>query len=173
MNKYQRRSCCLKGCVMPFALILILTVIHWFWNWRQTFYIKDIDMYVRIEKIPFGDATMYFSRSETFGDDYVKCHHPSEIVGMKIYYVPPCTICVSGASGVKQGIFRIIEFEKKEEIRWHEKVPDSLAAEFYTEYSDSTFLVNPSFRFSIYDYFTGFRLTDNNGKIIFDTDLAI
>ena len=38
---------------------------------------------------------------------------------------------------------------------------------YYDEYSDSTFIRNPNYHFSIYDYFSGFSLENSQGKIIY------
>ena len=147
---------------------MVLSYIVWlFWNWQLTFYIQDIDMYVRIERIPFCDVKMYFSKDKVFKADYVKYKNSSDIVNMDIYYLPPRSIYVSGASYIKQDKFHIISYEKK--LKYKKRVigKDAWIPVYYDEYSDSTFIRNPNYHFSIYDYFSGFSLENSQGKIIY------
>ena len=163
----QQRRYLLKGCLIPFVVLVLIYVSWLFRNWRQTFYIQEIGMYVRIDRIPFCDVKMSFSKDKKFGDDYVKYENTSDIVYLDVYYVPSCTICVSGASYIKQNQFHIIEYEKKLQYRKRIIKPGAWIPDYYDEYSDSTFLKNPSYRFCIYDYFSGFSLETPEGKTIF------
>ena len=171
MNLKQRRGCFLKGCVTPLIVVVSLYVIWLFWNYRHTYHIQEIDMYVRIEKFPFCDVKMSFSKDNRCWDDYVKYNNPTEIIEMDVYYIPPHTICVSNASCIKQDKFNIIEYEKKQLYRKHVVAPGQWIPDYYDEYSDSTFIKNPSYYFYIYDYFGGFRLDDPNGKTIFNAEI--
>ena len=152
---------------MPFVISFLLYIIWLIWNWQMTFYIQEIDMYVIIENTPFSDVKMYFSKSKNFGSDYVKYNNSSDIVYLDIYYTPPHTISVIGASGTKEGKFHIIECEKR--LKYHKQVisPNTWVPDYYYEYSDSTFIKEPSYHFSINDYFSGFYLEDPHGKIIY------
>lgn len=85
MDLKQRRGCIFKGCLMPLIVLVLLDVVWLFWNWRQTFYIQEIDMYVRIERVPFCDVKMSFSKDDSFGDDYVKYKNYSDIVYLDVY----------------------------------------------------------------------------------------
>ena len=167
MNSQQRRNCFLKGCILPFILLILIYIVWLFWNWRMTFYIQEIDMYIRIERIPFNDVKMSFSKNKIFGNDYVKYKNSSDIVWMEIYYVPPYTIYILGASEIKQEYYHIIEYKKQQKYRKRVITSNAWVPEYYDEYSDSTFLKNPSYHFSIYDYFSGFSLEDPNGKTIY------
>lgn len=169
MNLKQRRSCCLFGCITPFILIATIVVAYLlFWNWKQTFYIPDIQMYVQIKNVPFGDKKMSFSKNEDFGTDYVKYNMGPEIMYMDIYYIPPQTIYVSNASCVKQKEFEIIEFEEVLKYHKREVSPEhNWVPEYYTEYTDSTFLKEDSYYFDIYPRFLGFSVEDPEGNTIF------
>jgi len=79
MNVYRRRSCFLKVCIIPFCILVLSYIVWLFWNWQLTFYIQDIDMYVRIERVPFCDVKMYFSKDKVFKADYVKYKNSSDI----------------------------------------------------------------------------------------------
>ena len=126
-------------------------------------------MYVRIERFPFRDVKILFSKEKDFGDDYVKYNCSSDIVYMDIYYVPPHSIYVSKASCIKQNKYHIVGYEKKQKYRKEVITPDAWVLDFFDEYSDSTFIKNPSYHFSIYDYFSGFSLEDPTGRTIFKT----
>ena len=165
----QQRRCPLKGCLIPFAVLVLIYVTWLFWNCRQTFYIQEIGMYVRIDRIPFCDVKMSFSKDKQFGDDYLKYENSSDIVYLDVYYVPPYTLCVSGASYVKQNKFHIIEYEKKLQYRKRMIASGAWIPDYYDDYSDSTFLKNPSYHFCIYDYFSGFSLEAPEGNTIFRT----
>ena len=123
-------------------------------------------MYVRIEKLPFCDVKMSFSRTDEFEDDYLK-YSNSECIAMEIYYVPPQTIYVSGASFTKHNKFHIVEYELKR--KWTLIDPDSCIYDCEEEYTDSGFIKNPSYHFEIYGHFSGFSLEDSSGKTIYET----
>ena len=167
MDLRQSRYMFYKGCAIPFFVIALLYIIWLFWNWRQTFYIQEIDMYVRIERIPFNDVKMSFSKAENFGDDYVKYDCSSDVVYMDIYYVPPSSIFVSGASCIQHDKFQIVGYEIKKKHKKRVLGPDAWVPDYYDEYTDSTFIKNPSYHFSIYDYFSGFSLEAPDGKTIY------
>lgn len=169
MDLKQRRSCIFKGCLMPLIVLVLLDVVWLFWNWRQTFYIQEIDMYVRIERVPFCDVKMSFSKDDSFGDDYVKYKNYSDIVYLDVYYVPPRTMCVSNASCINQDKFSIIGYEKKLRYRKRVIAQGTWIPDYYDEYSDSTFIKYPSYHFTIYDYFSGFSLEDPKGKTVYKT----
>ena len=148
------------GCItLPLALIILF--FGWqYWRHCLTYYVPEINMHVRIERSSKSqDSKVYFSRDGKFGRDYIEYERKGDLVYMHVYFVPPNTICVSGADGVKQGDFNIIEFEeiKKFDSTWS----------VYTEYTDSTFLKNPSYCFYWYDYLSGFELHDPNDSIVF------
>ena len=124
-------------------------------------------MYVRIERFPFSDVKILFSKESDFGDDYVKYQGSSDIVYMDIHYVPPHSIYVSKASCIKHDKFQIVGYEKKKKYRKKVIAPDAWVPDYYDEYSDSTFIKNPSYHFSIYDSFSGFSLEDPTGRTIF------
>lgn len=167
----QRSSFLLKGCLIPVVLACCLYVIWIFWNCRMTFYIPQIGLHVRMERMPFADAKMYFSKDGQFGTDYVQYKVISDVVYMNLFFVPPNTICVSGASGTKQGSLKIIEYEEVQ--KYHKQdVPGGYIPEYYMEYTDSTFLKNPSYKFNIFDYFSGFSVQSPKGVIIYKTGIG-
>ena len=169
MNFQLKRYCFFKGCIISIAVSILIYIAWLFWNWQMTFYIPEIDMYVRIQRIPFREVKMLFSKNRTFGNDYIKYNSSSDIVWMDIYFVPPNTICVSGASETKEEVFHIIEYEKIRKYHKRRIAPNAWVPDYYDEYSDSTFIKKQSFHFSIYDYFSGFSLEDPTGRTIFKT----
>lgn len=167
MDLRQRRYFFYNCCAIPFIVLVSLHIVWLFWNWRQTFYIQEIDMYVRIERVPFCDVKMLFSKDTDFGNDYVKYDCSSDVVYMDIYFVPPSSIFVSGASCIQHKKFQIVEYEIKKKYRKRILGPGAWVPDYFDEYTDSTFIKNPSYHFSIYDYFSGFSLEAPNGKTIY------
>jgi len=57
----------------------------------------------------------------------------------------------------------------KKKLKYKKRVigKDAWIPVYYDEYSDSTFIRNPNYHFSIYDYFSGFSLENSQGKIIY------
>lgn len=152
------------------AFIILINVTCSSCGSRRSFYISTIGLHVQIEKKPFNNTKMSFSMTDSFGNDYVKYKKDSDIIYLDVYFVPPKTICVSGATFVKQDIFQIIEFKAIQNYHKRTVPPDFWVPEYYTEYTDSTFLKCPSYHFQIYDNFSGFLLKDSNGIVIYETE---
>ena len=187
MTLKQRRSCFFRGCLVPLSGLIILYLIWVFWNWRMTFYIPDIKMYVRIERVPFSDVVMYFSEDEDFGNDYIK-YSNSDMVSVDIYYIPPKELYVYGVNEIKQKNFHITEYHRVQKVREFKFCIDSLRVnenidkvdsdtskhyryyyDVYDEYTDSTFLIQDSYNFYIYGHSSGFFLKDPEGRKVYET----
>lgn len=170
MASKQTKKFFLIGCFILFVGIICCTMLVRCQDHRvRVFYIPEMELYVKIEKIPFQYGKLYFSKSKEFGTDFVLEEPTLEISNMNIYYVPPCTICVSGATKTNQDKLNIIEFKATEKCKLFKK-NHKWKYEYYTEYTDSTFLKKEQYKFHIYSYFMGFWVTNPNGKIIFNSE---
>jgi hypothetical protein len=89
MSVSQGRGCFIKGCVMPFAILLLIYVTWLFMAARKTYYVSDLCSNVRIERYPFKKARIYFSKTKTFGDDYIEYQWYPDGPGIDIYYIEP------------------------------------------------------------------------------------
>ena len=83
-------------------------------SWK-TFYVPEIDMNVRIEKRPFRDAIIFFSKTTEFGDDYIQYHWYPDGPGIDIYYIKPNIFYVINSGDIlriKTSDFHICEMKE-------------------------------------------------------------
>lgn len=157
-------------CVVILCVALPVFLYFFFFSYSETFYIPEIKTYVRLERIPFVNAKMYFSKTEEMGKDYVVYDRQfGDMMYLDVYFVPPNTVCVSGASEIKQESFNIKEFKVTKSCSWRQVSPNKRIPEYYDEYSDSTMFKNPSYHFDIDYFFYGFTLYNPEEEEIFTT----
>lgn len=161
----------IKGCLIHHLFIACLLIIVLLWNREKTYYIPEADVYVRIEKEIFKEYNikMSFSKDMNFGKDYVTYNTVGDIVYLEMYYIPQLTMCISNAHSTNQEEFNIIEYNTEIEYQ-------DVSTGYRTireVYTDSTFLKQPCYKFSFYDYFDGFDIVCPNGRIISNEDMLL
>ena len=62
-------------CVVILCVALPVFLYFFFFSYSETFYIPEIKTYVRLERIPFVNAKMYFSKTEEMGKVWKKIEH--------------------------------------------------------------------------------------------------
>lgn len=132
-------------------------IFFWEKNRERNFYFQEIDMNVQVVRDD-DDVKILLSKDNDFGTDYITAPHHKEVI---MYYIPPHTIYVDGASTVTQKKFNIIEHELD-----YTKIKEQMTCEQVDsiENSDSILIKDKSYIlfmnlnfsiFSVYDYSNG------------------
>ena len=130
---------------------------------ERNYYFRDLNIYMRVQRYADEDttATIYFSRTPTFGSDYVKFNdYPNSSGEIKIVYLPPNKI-----EFISRGCIKNYQMNQFDMVAYNDSVfPTNEEYAHHFEY--------PFYLFSVYDELISLRkLTDfDNGQILNDNE---
>lgn len=145
-------------------------------NNQKTFFVPEINMYVRIQKYSFNDARIDFSRTNEFGKDYIEYKIYPDGEGIDIYYLRPKSFYAVNSGNIiniKNTYFHINEVKDNIRERMAKDIISDRTNWYLKPYlramKDSVFLNNDYLLFSVWGT-QWLNIIKSNGDILFSTN---
>lgn len=113
-------------------------------NFERNYFFRDLNIYMRVQRYNDVDtsATIYFSRTPTFGSDYVKyIDYPNSSGEISIVYLPPNKL-----EFISSGCVKAYKMNQFEMVAYNDSI-------FPMHEEDATHFEYPFYHFSVYDEF--------------------
>ena len=148
----------------------------------KDYYIPELEMYLKFEKIKSKKARVYFSRTKEFESDYLEYTYYPDGDYSDIFYLAPNRLYVIDGGEIIEAKHKDFDISvvndytrdhdwwvncdtTVDSTNWHKKA-------FYRAMKDSVFLKDPHYhiQFGGLYYFVVFDSTNDSTKIIFDSN---